>query len=73
MIKHSTAAVRQALAQIFRIDSALRLNIKVKITQPPSYQTGIPHYGFQTGVGMPQQPNDIQQQNLYRSPQNPMI
>jgi spore coat protein CotF len=41
--------------------------------QPPSYQTGIPHYGFQTGVGMPQQPNDIQQQNLYRSPQNPMI
>jgi len=41
--------------------------------QPPGYQTGIPHYGFQTGVGMPQQPNDIQQQNLYRSPQNPMI
>ena len=34
MIRHSTAAARQALAQIFRIVSALRLNIKVKITQP---------------------------------------
>lgn len=40
---------------------------------PPGYQTGIPQYGFQTGVRMPQQPGDIQQQDMYHSPQNPMI
>ncbi len=40
--------------------------------QQTGYQTGIPQYGFQAGIGMPQT-NEMQQQNMYRSPQNPMI
>ncbi len=43
-------------------------------TQQGNYQqTNIPQYGFQTGVGMPQTGSDIQQQTMYRPPQNPMI
>lgn len=37
------------------------------------YQTGMPQYGFQTGVGMPQMGAETRQQPLYRPPQNPMI
>lgn len=37
------------------------------------YQAGIPQYGFQTGVGLPQMGNEAQQQTMYRPPQNPMI
>lgn len=53
-------------------NKAMQAGAKQAGAQPPSYQTGIPQYGFQTGVGMPQT-NDLHQQNLYRSPQNPMI
>lgn len=42
-------------------------------TQQAGYQAGIPQYGFQTGVGMPQMGTNAQQQTLYRPPQNPMI
>lgn len=41
--------------------------------QAGGYQAGIPQYGFQTGVGLPQTGGDIQQQTMYRPPQNPMI
>jgi hypothetical protein len=41
--------------------------------QQAGYQGGLPQYGFQTGVGLPQMGSDIQQQALYRPPQNPMI
>jgi len=37
------------------------------------FQVGMPQYGFQTGVGMPQMGAEAQQQSLYRPPQNPMI
>lgn len=36
------------------------------------YQTGVPQYGYQTGVGLPQTGNEAGQA-LYRPPQNPMI
>lgn len=46
-------------------------------TQQANYQTGfqtsVPQYGFQTGVGMPQTASDPAQQPMYRPPQNPMI
>lgn len=37
------------------------------------YPAGVPQYGFQTGVGMPQMGNEPPQQTMYRPPQNPMI
>ena len=37
------------------------------------YQAGIPQYGFQTGVGMPQTGSEAPQQTMYRPPQSPMI
>lgn len=41
--------------------------------QQAGYQANLPQYGFQTGVGLPQMGSDIQQQTMYRPPQNPMI
>lgn len=41
--------------------------------QQAGYQAGIPQYGFQTGVGLPQMGSEAQQQTMYRPPQSPMI
>lgn len=45
-------------------------------TQPGNYQTNFPQYGFQPGGSpggsIPPTGNQVQQQNMYRPPQNPM-
>ncbi|OPX84317.1 MAG: Coat F domain protein [Pelotomaculum sp. PtaB.Bin104] len=41
-------------------------------TQLGSYQSTFPQYGFQAGNNMPPMGNVVQQQSMYRPPQNPM-